>query len=83
MPKDDLPTTLWLDRERMEQARENFWRAWLDSLPREQWVFTPDGRVTVENVEVTTHQMRVYWNVAWAAAIAAFDFMMNGRLGPK
>ena len=86
MPKDDLfaNRTLWLDREHMDIARERFWRAWLDSVPRDQWVFSPDQRrVTVTSVQETTERMHAVWEIAWAAAIAAYSFCAEGNLGPR
>ena len=65
----DAPTfgrrTLWLEREGMHEARENFWQGYLRSS---------DG---------ATEADRHTWDVAYAAAVAAFMFVMEGRLEPK
>jgi hypothetical protein len=65
--RQSRPVTLWLDREGMATARENFWQAYNRMNPTTAG--TLDDRHT--------------WNVAFAAAVAAFDFLMSGRLEPK
>ena len=77
MPKDDTSQTgrtLWLDRENMEQARLAFFQAFM------------------ERNEVRIPQALKYndagfqkgvWDIAWAAAIAAFSFLQEGRTAPK
>ncbi len=58
--------TLWLDRVNMVEARDNFWFAYNQVQP-----------MAVGNLDD-----RHTWDVAWAAAIAAFDYMQNGRVEP-
>lgn len=59
-------TTLLLTSETMVQARENFWRAYNELNP------TAIGNLDDHHT----------WDVAWAASIAAFSFMMEGRIEP-
>jgi hypothetical protein len=59
------PRALWLDREGMEKARENFYRAWAEATPG-----MGHGRD------------REIWDISFAAALAAFSFVMEGRLEP-
>lgn len=76
-PKDDplqqssaSPRTLWLDRENNEQARDNYWRVFAEShLPP-----LPEG--------VDYVHPRYVWDIAWAASVAAFSFIMEGRTAP-
>ena len=58
--------TVWLDRENMQLARDNFWRAYNELYP-----------TAVGNLD--DHHT---WDVAWAAAIAAYAYLMEGRLEP-
>ena len=72
MGKDDplqqhyAKRTLWLDKVNMAEARNNFWHAYNQVNPTA--IGNLDDRHT--------------WDVAWAAAIAAFDYMQNGRVEP-
>lgn len=65
--------TLWLDREHMLEARENYWRALqqTDTLPI--LAGTPGSPLTPKQV----------WDIAYSAAVAAFDFLMAGRITPQ
>lgn len=63
--------TLFLNREGMETARENFFRAYWQSVRQP----SDTNRDMVE--------ARVTWDIACAAAVAMFDFMMSGKLGPR
>lgn len=61
--------TLWLDADGMAEARENYWRAYAPTLASDD--FEPGV------IEYRT------WSIAWAAAIAAYSFMMEGRISPR
>jgi len=67
MSKDNLfaNRTLWLDADHMNIARERFWHAYHQLNPT--GVGNMDDRHT--------------WDVAWAAAIAAYSFCAEGNLG--
>jgi hypothetical protein len=58
--------TLWLDRENMVEARENFWRRYNQINP------TAVGNLDDHHI----------WEVSWAAAVAAVDYVMSGRVEP-
>jgi len=62
--------TLWLDRAGMLEARENYFHAFqqTDVLPN---LPTSPG--------LTPKQV---WDISFAAAVAAFDFLAAGRLTP-
>jgi hypothetical protein len=62
----DGNVTLWLEREGMAEARENFWQAF----------------AAIPDVYDTRNERRT-WQIAWAAAIAAFSYLMEGRISPK
>ena len=71
-PKDDpltqhAPRTLWLGRDNQEQARENWWQAFQEYRGRQMLLDEADHAA---------------WDIAWAASIAAFSYVMEGRLGP-
>jgi hypothetical protein len=55
--------TLWLDRERMKEACDNYWQAY-----KEVTGLSDDSRPT--------------WDISYAAAVAAFDFLMAGKITP-
>ncbi len=82
------PITLWLDREHMEESRDAFFRAWLttmgaaDSRPRLYFSAVEQGDVTVGVVTKSIDEAHVTWNIAYAAAVAAFEFLMSGKLRP-
>jgi hypothetical protein len=59
--------TLWLNRENNTEAREAYWRAYHRMYP------TGVGNLDDKHT----------WDVSWAAAIAAFTYMMEGRTEPK
>jgi hypothetical protein len=61
--------TLWLNREHMLEARENYWRAFRDSAALDD---IPDGAQDYRT-----------WNIAYAAAVAAFDFLQAGKITPS
>jgi hypothetical protein len=89
--KDDFlgNKTLWLDSASMAVARERFFKAWLASLKDQDlrhatWQTTASQPI---NATVTTNAMPVdeaqrIWTVAWAAAVAAYSYVMQGNLGP-
>ena len=80
MPKDDplgqryVKRTLWLDRVNMAEARSNYFAAWMNSDQRPAGYRSGEGLNAVQQQEV--------WYTAWAAAIAAFDYLQNGRVEP-
>jgi hypothetical protein len=87
------PRRLWIEREGMAEARRNFWMGYLDHMQREgstvAWreFRNPDGSVPT-NVQVTQYQMPIdqaqaVWDISFAAAIAAFSFLMEGRTSAR
>jgi hypothetical protein len=60
--------TIWLDRETGDEARDKFWAAFQEYRGREALHDEADHRA---------------WDIAWAAAIAAFSYVMEGRIGPR
>lgn len=58
--------TMWIDREGMQEARENYWQAIKDQIQ----LTNPEG------------EDRRTWDIAFAAAVAAIDFVMAGRVTP-
>lgn len=79
--------TLWLEGEGMAEARENFLKAYLKLLGGDgrHVTFDPEKNphMTVTTVTRTVDEVRVDWEIAWAAAIAAFSYLMEGRIAPK
>lgn len=67
--------TLWLDRENNTEARENYWQAFQALLYDSS---APFGAAYMPGQGAD----RRTWDIAWAAAIAAFDYMMQGKLEP-
>jgi hypothetical protein len=63
------PRALWLGKENMVEARDNFWKAFLDTRPD----------LVGHSDDTTAHAV---WDIAWAAAIAAFSYVMEGRTEP-
>jgi hypothetical protein len=62
--------TLFLEREGMLEARKNFFAAYVDATRVQSDVpFEPTARAI--------------WDIAWAAAIAAFSFIQEGRIKPR
>lgn len=59
--------TLWLEADTMNAARDNYWQAYHRLNPT--GVGNLDDRHT--------------WDVAWAAAIAAFTYVQQGRTRPS
>jgi hypothetical protein len=55
--------TLWLGKENMELARENFWNAYRELAG------APEAD-------------RYQWDISWAAAIAAYAYIMEGKIEP-
>jgi hypothetical protein len=60
--------TLWLDRDGMVEARDNYFAAFKDQIEPPLQGGGADRRT---------------WDIAYAAAVAAFDFLMSGRIKPK
>lgn len=60
---------LYVEPESMQKARHAFWVAY------EQSVAT-SGPPSLTPTEQD-------WNMAWAAAVAAFSYLMEGRTGPR
>lgn len=60
--------TIWLDRENMLQARDNYWNSFARTIPPGPGDFAEDKRV---------------WDIAWAAAAAFFSYAMEGRVEPR
>jgi hypothetical protein len=79
-------TTLWLDSKSMEIARERFFKAWLASMRTDvtyrQWHTEDGSHVEVTQSTMSVDDARRTWDIAWAAAIAAHSFILEGRLGP-
>jgi hypothetical protein len=78
LPKDDplqqtrpAPRALFLNRENMRDARENWWRAFCEA----------EG-TTYESDNATARSRKDIWDVAWAAAIAAHSYIWEGRVEP-
>jgi hypothetical protein len=78
MSKDDpaqqsgyAPRALWLDHDNMTEARDNWFRAY-EAVAKAEHPSWP------ESMQPTRGQ----WDIAWAAAIAAFSYMLEGRTGP-
>jgi hypothetical protein len=75
-PKDDplgqqhsyRGRTLWLDRDNMLEARENYWNAYQALIPSSGLRLGDDKQT---------------WDISWAAAIAAFAFIQEGRVEPR
>lgn len=67
MSKDNLfaNRTLWLDPDNMHVARQRFWAQYNRMHP------TAVGNLDDQHT----------WDVAWAAAIAAFSYLQEGNLG--
>lgn len=63
----DASRTLWLEREGMLEARENYWRAYNELYP----------------TAVGTLDDKHHWDLAWAATVAAFGYLMEGRISPR
>lgn len=79
--------TLWLDREHMLEARDNYFRAYLESMgasassPR-VYFNSDQANVTVGVVTKSVDEVRVIWDISYTAAVAAFDFLMAGKVRP-
>jgi hypothetical protein len=61
------PRALWLNRENNIEARDNWWQAYNE----------------LEPTSAGNRDDRHIWNVAWAASIAAFSYLQEGRTGPR
>lgn len=64
--------TLWLDRENMLEARENYWSAYLRYGTMSVLAGTPGSPLSPKEA----------WDISFAAAVAAFDFLMAGKVTP-
>jgi hypothetical protein len=77
LPKDDpLGQTqpkrvLWLGKENMAEANYNYFKAWIELSDQ---AITSPGQVAAIKAE---------WDLAWAAAIAAFSYIQEGRTEPR
>jgi hypothetical protein len=60
--------TLWLDGTNVETARDNFWQAYQRHRGREALHDEADHKT---------------WDIAWAAAIGAYTYLMEGRVEPR
>jgi hypothetical protein len=60
--------TVWLNRENMLEACDNWYDAFRDHREHSGDRLHADDRRT--------------WDISWAAAIAAFTYMMEGRVAP-
>lgn len=81
------PRTLWLGPENMAEARDNFWQAYLQMRQAQPAVEWREDTGHGEEVVITRHVMsndeaKAVWDIAWAASIAAFSFVMEGRTQP-
>lgn len=79
MTKDDplqqtrpKPRVLLLNHENMQQARDNWWKAYRQIEGAE-----------FESDNATTRSQRDMWDVAWAAAAAFFTYALEGRVEPR
>jgi hypothetical protein len=79
MPKDDPlgqmhpRRVLWLGKENMAEARDNYYRAYQD-----YWRQNAPAMFSAH-----TMPEKHDWDTAWAAAIAAFSYLMEGRTEPR
>lgn len=95
-PERRPAATMWLEPESMERARDAFFNRFMElfapsgtPITWRKWesIQHPDGaegegELTVTQVAMSTDEARVHWYIAWAAAVAAFSYLSEGRTSP-
>jgi hypothetical protein len=64
--------TVWLDRAMSDEARENYWSAYLEHLRGMDQPIHPLHETADKHT----------WDIAWAATVAAHSFIWEGRIKP-
>ena len=61
--------TLWLGKDNVDLARDNFWKAYQEHRGAQ-----------IANREADDKRL---WDIAWAASVAAIDYVFSGRVEPR